>query len=67
VLSIEAPRRVTLETPMPDKGLAQGEPVWESMAVAHGLAQDPLQPVHYRFYFKEGGIRAVDRMTPANR
>lgn len=60
VLSIEAPRLITLEAAVPEKDLERGDPVWESVAITQGFKGDPPGPTYHRFYFKHGVIRAVD-------
>ncbi len=59
VLSIEPPRPKTLEVSSPDRGLAKGDPVWESVVVVQ-LKNPPSPPTDRHFYFKDGVIRAVD-------
>lgn len=59
VLSIEPPRPKTLDVSAPDRGLAKGDPVWESVALVQ-LKNPPSPPTYRRFYFKDGVIRAVD-------
>ena len=60
VLSIEAPRLITLEASVPEKDLQRGDAVWESVAITQGFKGDPPGPTYHRFYFKNGVIRAVD-------
>ncbi|MCU0561383.1 MAG: hypothetical protein MUD16_14465 [Desulfobacterales bacterium] len=60
VLSIEAPRLIRLEAPVPEKDLERGDAVWESVAITQGFKGDPPGPTYHRFYFKNGVIRSVD-------
>ncbi len=60
VLSIEAPRLITLAASFPEKDLEKGDAVWESVVITQGFKGDPPGPAYHRFYFKNGVIRAVD-------
>jgi hypothetical protein len=60
VLSIEPPRPTILQTDVPEKDLAKGDELWESLVLTQGRPGDPPGPTYHRFYFKDGVIRAVD-------
>lgn len=59
ILSIQPPHPKTLEVSSPDRGLAKGDPVWESMVLVQ-LKNPPSPPTYRHFYFRDGVIRAVD-------